>query len=396
MNIPEKKTDLQWLIDNQVQENIHLDYKDSRALSKSNISEICKDVSAFANSDGGMIIYGIREDENGHFPKNIDAGVDNKIINKEWLENSINSNINPKIEGVIIKQISVSDEASAFVVSIPKSYRAPHQEGSKRVYYKRYNFKSAPMEHYEILDIQNRKSMILPFVSVVIKNKGGIIFLEVENIGGLPVTDVSFELSSDMVWCEHPGKPLLFEKGTNALYSGRKFVFIYNYYSSLKSKIIDISVSYIHPQNNARVSDRFFYDLQDFSHSITEKSDVEEIGEKINSTLQDMSKKLEKIESHMDSLKKISTPTGLNISVTALRNIKRMMENENGFEKINPDFCSPKLFEEVLGVDSKMSHQLYTYFSFYNFQSAKKLEEIEDISDDLLLKMKLCFDIKDG
>ena len=57
------KTDLDSLILNHIEENIHLDYKAADALSKSDNKkkEISKDVSAFANSDGGVIIYGIRE-----------------------------------------------------------------------------------------------------------------------------------------------------------------------------------------------------------------------------------------------------------------------------------------------------------------------------------------------
>ncbi|WP_228414812.1 helix-turn-helix domain-containing protein [Chryseobacterium sp. G0201] len=51
-----------------IEENIHLDYKGAGSISKVNEKkkEISKDVSAFANSDGGTIIYGVREfDEMG-------------------------------------------------------------------------------------------------------------------------------------------------------------------------------------------------------------------------------------------------------------------------------------------------------------------------------------------
>lgn len=53
------------LIANEVEENIHLDYKASGALGKKDEkkSEIVKDVSAFANSDGGIIIYGLTEED---------------------------------------------------------------------------------------------------------------------------------------------------------------------------------------------------------------------------------------------------------------------------------------------------------------------------------------------
>ena len=56
--------DIQDLIDNQVRENIKLDYKASASLAKKNDNckkELSKDVSAFANSDGGVLIYGVVE-----------------------------------------------------------------------------------------------------------------------------------------------------------------------------------------------------------------------------------------------------------------------------------------------------------------------------------------------
>ncbi len=46
-------------------EAVTLDYKDSRALARPSdaITELCKDVSALANSAGGRIVYGIEENK---------------------------------------------------------------------------------------------------------------------------------------------------------------------------------------------------------------------------------------------------------------------------------------------------------------------------------------------
>jgi len=96
MDVPDKREDLELLIQQQVQESLHLDYKRSASLSKSGQKEIPKDVSAFANSDGGMIIYGI--EELGHLPIRIDDGASNSIITREWIEQAILSNISPRIE----------------------------------------------------------------------------------------------------------------------------------------------------------------------------------------------------------------------------------------------------------------------------------------------------------
>ena len=147
--------DINSLITNEVEENIHLDYKAAGALDKKNEkkrNEITKDVSAFANSDGGIIIYGISEED--HKPKEI-SPIDGRIYTKGWLENVIQL-IQPRIDGLKIYPIRIGDlEKSIYVAKIPKSGNAPHMARDKR-YYKRFNFKSEPMEDYEVKDLYNR------------------------------------------------------------------------------------------------------------------------------------------------------------------------------------------------------------------------------------------------
>jgi len=155
-----EKSDIYQLINDGVEENLHLEYKACGALAKTDgkKKEISKDVSAFANSDGGVIIYGVKEfDETDkkHLPEKVEDGFDPSMISKEWLEQVITSNIQPKINGLTIKPIPTGiDNKVIYIVVIPKSSTA-HQAGDKR-YYKRYNFESVPMEDYEIRDVMNR------------------------------------------------------------------------------------------------------------------------------------------------------------------------------------------------------------------------------------------------
>jgi predicted HTH transcriptional regulator len=57
------QAELERHIKDGVEENLNLDYKAADALGTSDgkKKEITKDVSAFANSAGGIIIYGIKE-----------------------------------------------------------------------------------------------------------------------------------------------------------------------------------------------------------------------------------------------------------------------------------------------------------------------------------------------
>ncbi|MEA5080437.1 MAG: helix-turn-helix domain-containing protein [Bacteroidota bacterium] len=60
-NITEE--DIRQLIYLKVEESIQLDFKQAESLGKNDKKklEIAKDVSAFANSAGGYIVYGIKE-----------------------------------------------------------------------------------------------------------------------------------------------------------------------------------------------------------------------------------------------------------------------------------------------------------------------------------------------
>ncbi len=148
-------SDMDALIQNEVEENIYLDYKDGRALSYDKITEITKDVSAFANSDGGIIIYGISENKETHKPEKY-APVTNSKITKEWIEQKINL-IHRKIDGIRIFPIRIDGDPqkSIYVIKIPRSYNAPHMALDNK-YYKRHNFSSDPMEEYEVRDLFNR------------------------------------------------------------------------------------------------------------------------------------------------------------------------------------------------------------------------------------------------
>jgi hypothetical protein len=153
------QADLEHLISDSVEESLTLDYKAADSLGKTDGKkrEITKDVSAFANSAGGRIIYGIKEydDPNRrHLPERLDP-VNGREFTKEWLEQVI-AGIRPRITNIVITPVRLdSGELDvAYVVDVPQATTA-HQAADFR-YYRRYNFESVPLHDHEIRDINSR------------------------------------------------------------------------------------------------------------------------------------------------------------------------------------------------------------------------------------------------
>jgi hypothetical protein len=165
---PKTYEELNALIINKVEENYNLEYKSADALlhigyknnKKDGASELIKDVSAMANAAGGIVIYGIKEfddAERKHLPEKI-TPIKRIEFSKERIEQLINGNIMPKIEGLLIHPIELenSDEV-AYVIEIPQGKTA-HQNTKDQRYYKRQNFEATAMLDFEIRDIMNRGS----------------------------------------------------------------------------------------------------------------------------------------------------------------------------------------------------------------------------------------------
>ena len=170
----ETEAELLDLVHRKVEESIHLDYKASDKLNKTDPSrrDLSIDVSAFANSAGGTLIYGVSElrpSPGAPLPDQVDEGSDPNEIDASWIEDVLLSRVHPRLEGLRIKPIPLDTERPgrlAFVVAVPSTQNGPHQASDNR-YYKRHNLKSMPMEDYEIRDVRNRATS--PRIELAVK-----------------------------------------------------------------------------------------------------------------------------------------------------------------------------------------------------------------------------------
>ncbi len=155
MEIPFDQVDeaaLQRLVDSKVRESLVIDYKLTLpGKSDKDKREFLKDVTAFANVDGGDLLFGVR-DEDGVAAEVV--GVNPGSMDTEMLRLSslVRDAIDPRIHGLNIRAIPLSDGGHVVHVRVPRSLDAPHmvQLGNYRQFWMRGPSGKYPMSTAEV------------------------------------------------------------------------------------------------------------------------------------------------------------------------------------------------------------------------------------------------------
>src|SRR5690349_21370441 len=108
------------LVQNKEPESITLDYKGDFTRSLDNAKkELAKDVSAFANSQGGTLILGVAEDEKTRIPRwpidGIPVVVNGREKTIDWLAQVLNQNIAQRV-AFTLRQHDLPDKPGACVI----------------------------------------------------------------------------------------------------------------------------------------------------------------------------------------------------------------------------------------------------------------------------------------
>ncbi len=132
--------DLQALIDNKVLEAKTIEYKKELNINSDpdKKREFLADITSFANSSGGDLIFGIEQDNQTGAPKSL-IGIEIENIDKEKtrLDNVIRDGVEPRILATKIHPIPLNNSRYAILIRIQKSWNGPHRIKANSKFYAR-------------------------------------------------------------------------------------------------------------------------------------------------------------------------------------------------------------------------------------------------------------------
>ena len=255
---------------------------------------------------------------------------------------------------------------------------------------------SQPMEDYEINEIRNRVFTITPLVNFDINIKYGVIvYFVISNIGKVPAENVFFTFSKQLMWHGEERKPPILTKGIKYLPPGRTFKIRYNsspeiFKKENESSIeFDVSVSYYHPEISQNITDIFHIDLNDYLYTDISESELNQHGKKIQDSISNLTSQLQKLNTNIERISNIVAPTGLDISITTLRNLKHIMDGKNSFTKIDPLYADFQIFKEVLEIDIHLAMHIAMHFS--QEKTFEDLLQVDGMTEKILNRFKQYF-----
>ena len=209
MTLAETFDDLDWdkvmsLINDHQEEHLQLDFKTINAAitSGDDKRQVARCISGFANSSGGIMIWGVvaKKNEDGVDCANSAAEIFNTALLVSRLNTLTGEVVSPSVDGVRHRALTKLGSSSGFVATlIPESGAPPHMArvGDQR-YYKRSGDSFYRMEHFDLQDMFGRRQK--PQIELlaergVVKDGVETITLLLRNSGRAVARHVGFLIS---------------------------------------------------------------------------------------------------------------------------------------------------------------------------------------------------------
>lgn len=131
-------------------ESLRLEFKSGRTISDKDNKQIAKtltrELSAFANTEGGTLVIGIKESKSGEATA-LD-GCDPNKMSAERLEQLLSANLCPYLPGLRLASIELDSDRRVFVVYVPQGTTA--YQASDFIYYGRVETMAKALPDHEV------------------------------------------------------------------------------------------------------------------------------------------------------------------------------------------------------------------------------------------------------
>lgn len=211
--LDEGKEEVDRLIKVLASESLIMDYKQKRTpdgavgLEDDDKRNFKKALSGFANSQGGVILWGVDK-------KDGSIGSYKPIKSPEVFVENLNSlepnMVSPCIDGVRHELIFKDGDAGVVATYVPASQKSPHRTvGRDGQYYKRHGDRFQYMEHFEIEDMFGRRAR--PKLELKLSSRleaqsrpatTYLLKIELSNVGKAISRDYAFDLEFFNRWVE--------------------------------------------------------------------------------------------------------------------------------------------------------------------------------------------------
>ncbi|NBB89078.1 MAG: hypothetical protein GVX96_04775 [Bacteroidetes bacterium] len=142
------KEDFDLFFETQREESAVLEFKSGEV----DINDLYKEVCAFLNSEGGLILIGsprekkIKGNDGVHKRVCVGETTPSKIRGEGWILQKLAANITPYPTGIKVCEI-LTPEGNFFIIEVPQSANPPHQCNGDGRYYIRFEKEAKPASH---------------------------------------------------------------------------------------------------------------------------------------------------------------------------------------------------------------------------------------------------------
>lgn len=304
-------------------ESATLEFKSCRLFDQKNdkiFETLSKEITALANSIGGVLIIGVEEDTDRRISKIVPVADGKK--HEAWIEDGLLSRITPSLH-LAITRIE-ADGGHLLVIDVPLSLNAPHQSADKR-YYARRLFRVDPLLAFEVDDIRRRVAAIASGASLSVLFQGAAISFAITNEGIGAVFNVWIEIDGiensaiAKFWTPGLGRPYtepfrIIHPGENRNFLGAGFDFFQDH---LEDRM-DVTLHYADADENQHRKTYTYY-LKDFHSTIRLSSPQEKLLEQGTKNLEKLERTLSELARDIHEIRERAFhPSGFNLSRTTL------------------------------------------------------------------------------